>query len=128
MGDCFVVFICYYVLVGIVVVILFNVLLCGVVCFGGLLVSLLIVVLVVGGLVWWFVCVQWCWLIWGECLCLVVLYGGVFGVFYLLLVGFVLLKGDFSLVVLFIVVLYYLCYLVLLLVFFFGRVYGFFLC
>ncbi|MCR3814450.1 hypothetical protein K3Z86_11640, partial [Pseudomonas aeruginosa] len=55
------------------------------------------------------------------------LYGGVLGVLYLLLVGLASLKGDPSPAALLIVVLHYLCYPALLLVFFSGRVYGFFL-
>ncbi|EOQ77624.1 short chain dehydrogenase [Pseudomonas aeruginosa VRFPA02] len=80
-----------------------------------------------GGLAWWFARAQRRWPTWGERLRLVALYGGVLGVLYLLLVGLASLKGDPSPAALLIVVLHYLCYPALLLVFFSGRVYGFFL-
>lgn len=88
---------------------------------------LLIAALVAGGLAWWFARAQRRWPTWGERLRLVALYGGVLGILYLLLVGLASLKGDPSPAALLIVVLHYLCYPALLLVFFSGRVYGFFL-
>ncbi|WP_121333334.1 hypothetical protein, partial [Pseudomonas aeruginosa] len=83
--------------------------------------------LVAGGLAWWFARAQRRWPTWGERLRLVALYGGVLAILYLLLVGLASLKGDPSTAALLIVVLHYLCYPALLLVFFSGRVYGFFL-
>ena len=127
MGDRLAVPIRYYALAGIAAAILLNVLLRGVVRFGGLPASLLIAALVAGGLAWWFARAQRRWPTWGERLRLVALYGGVLGVLYLLLVGLASLKGDPSPAALLIVVLHYLCYPALLLVFFSGRVYGFFL-
>ncbi|HDY6351123.1 TPA: hypothetical protein RRA93_004212, partial [Pseudomonas aeruginosa] len=87
----------------------------------------LIAALVAGGLAWWFARAQRRWPTWGERLRLVALYGGVLAILYLLLVGLASLKGDPSPAALLIVVLHYLCYPALLLVFFSGRVYGFFL-
>ncbi|MGG2721806.1 hypothetical protein ACQYZH_07795 [Pseudomonas aeruginosa] len=127
MGDRLAVPIRYYALAGIAAAILLNVLLRGVVRFGGLPASLLIAALVAGGLAWWFARAQRRWPTWGERLRLVALYGGVLGVLCLLLVGLASLKGDPSPAALLIVVLHYLCYPALLLVFFSGRVYGFFL-
>lgn len=54
MGDRLAVPIRYYALAGIAAAILLNVLLRGVVRFGGLPASLLIAALVAGGLAWWF--------------------------------------------------------------------------
>lgn len=110
MGDRLAVPIRYYALAGIAAAILLNVLLRGVVRFGGLPASLLIAALVAGGLAWWFARAQRRWPTWGERLRLVALYGGVLGVLYLLLVGLASLKGDPSPAALLIVVLHYLCY------------------
>ncbi|MDP1159930.1 hypothetical protein, partial [Klebsiella variicola] len=73
----------YYALAGIAAAILLNVLLRGVVRFGGLPARRLIAALVAGGLAWWFARAQRRWPTWGERLRLVALYGGVLGVLYL---------------------------------------------
>ncbi|VFT03942.1 short chain dehydrogenase [Pseudomonas aeruginosa] len=71
MGDRLAVPIRYYALAGIAAAILLNVLLRGVVRFGGLPASLLIAALVAGGLAWWFARAQRRWPTWGERLRLV---------------------------------------------------------
>lgn len=64
MGDRLAVPIRYYALAGIAAAILLNVLLRGVVRFGGLPASLLIAALVAGGLAWWFARAQRRWPTW----------------------------------------------------------------
>ena len=126
MGDRLAVPIRYYALAGIAAAILLNVLR-GVVRFGGLPASLLIAALVAGGLAWWFARARGAGRPGASACAWSPLYGGVLGILYLLLVGLASLKGDPSPAALLIVVLHYLCYPALLLVFFSGRVYGFFL-
>lgn len=66
MGDRLAVPIRYYALAGIAAAILLNVLLRGVVRFGGLPASLLIAALVAGGLAWWFARAQRRWPTWAS--------------------------------------------------------------